>query len=89
MRLGGQLTLHPAVIGFGSFGYEYRSYNGVEPLFLTNRRDNQYDVIVGLNYVFAPQWTLRPQVAYTRVDSNIELDTYDRTVASVALRRDF
>lgn len=89
VRLGGQLTLHPAVIGFGSFGYEYRSYNGVEPLFLTNRRDNQYDVIVGLNYVFAPQWTLRPQVAYTRVDSNIELDTYDRTVASVALRRDF
>jgi hypothetical protein len=46
-------------------------------------------VSVGLNYVFAPKWTLRPQVAYTRVISNIELNSYDRTVASVALRRDF
>jgi outer membrane protein len=89
LRLGGQLTLHPTVVGFGSFGYEYRSYNGTEPLFLTTRRDNQYDVTVGLNYVFAPKWTLRPQVAYTRVLSNIELNTYDRTVASVAVRRDF
>jgi len=89
LRLGGQLTLHPTVVGFGSVGYEHRSYNGVQPLFLTTRRDNQYDVTVGLNYVFAPKWTLRPQVAYTRVLSNIELNTYDRTVASVALRRDF
>jgi tetratricopeptide (TPR) repeat protein len=89
VRLGGQLTLHPTVVGFGSFGYEYREYNGVEPLFLTTRHDNQYDVSVGLNYVFAPKWTLRPQVAYTRVISNIELNSYDRTVASVALRRDF
>lgn len=89
LRLGGQLTLHPTVVGFGSFGYEHRRYNGVEPLFLTTRQDNQYDVIVGLNYVFAPKWTLRPQVGYTRVNSNIELNSYDRTVASVALRRDF
>ncbi len=89
LRLGGQLTLLPKVVGFGSFGYEHRSYNGVDPLFLTTRQDNQYDVIVGLNYVFAPKWTLRPQVGYTRVNSNIELNSYDRTVASVALRRDF
>lgn len=89
LRLGGQLTLHPTVVGFGSVGVEHRTYNGVEPLFLTTRRDNQLDLVVGLNYVFAPKWTLRPQVGYTRVNSNIELNTYDRTVASVALRRDF
>jgi len=89
LRLGGQLTLHPTVVGFGSLGYEYRDYNGVDPLFLTNRHDNQYDVTVGVNYVFAPQWTLRPQIAYTRVLSNIELNTYNRAVASVAVRRDF
>jgi len=89
VRLGGQLTLHPTVVGFGSFGYEYRSYNGVEPLFLTTRHDNQYDVTVGVNYFFAPKWSLRPQVGYTRVLSNIELNSYDRTVASVAVRRDF
>ncbi len=89
LRLGGQVTVHPSVVGFGSFGYELRNYAGTEPLFLTTRRDNQYDVTVGLNYVFAPKWTLRPQVGYTRVLSNIELNSYNRTVASVALRRDF
>ncbi len=33
--------------------------------------------------------SLTPQVAYTNNQSNIELNEYDRTVASVSVRRDF
>jgi len=89
LRLGGELTFAPAAVGFAFLGYEYRRYNGTDPFFLTTRRDQQVDVTVGLNYGFAPQWTLRPQFAYTRNFSNIDITDYDRTVTSVSVRRDF
>jgi tetratricopeptide (TPR) repeat protein len=89
LRLGGQVSFTPAAVGFASMGYEYRRYNGTDPFFLTTRRDQQLDVILGLNYGFAPQWTLRPQFAYTRNFSNIDITDYDRTVTSVSVRRDF
>jgi tetratricopeptide (TPR) repeat protein len=89
LRLGGQLSLSDRALLFGAFSYEYRRYNGTDPLFLVQREDNQLDARLGLAYVFAPSWTLTPQVAYTYNFSNIELNQFDRTVASVSLRRDF
>ena len=89
LRLGGQLSFTPAAVGFASVGYERRHYNGTDPFFLTTRRDQQYDVIMGLNYGIAPSWTLRPQVSYTRNFSNIDITDYERTVTSVSVRRDF
>jgi hypothetical protein len=88
-RLGGQATLTPQTILFGSAAYERRNYNGENPTFLVTREDNQYDLRVGLAYAFLPKWTLTPQVGYTKNDSNIELNEYDRTVATVTVRRDF
>ncbi len=89
VRLGGQLSLNERTLFFGSFSFEYRRYNGVEPLFLVRRQDDQYDARIGLTYTFAPKWSVTPQVAYTNNVSNIELNEYDRTVASVSVRRDF
>lgn len=89
LRLGGQASLTPQALLFGSAAYERRDYNGENPTFLVTRQDNQYDFRVGLAYTFLPQWTLTPQVAYTKNDSNIDLNEYDRTVAAVTVRRDF
>jgi tetratricopeptide (TPR) repeat protein len=89
VRLGGQLSFAPTAVGFASLGYEYRRYNGPDPFFLTTRRDQQLDVILGLNYGIAPQWTVRPQFGYTRNFSNIDITDYDRIVTSVSVRRDF
>jgi hypothetical protein len=89
MRLGGQLSLSGQTLLFGNFSYEHRRYNGTEPLFLVRREDDQFDVRLGLSYLFLPKWSLIPQVAYTNNQSNIQLNEYDRTIASVAVRRDF
>jgi tetratricopeptide (TPR) repeat protein len=89
LRVGGQISLNERTLLFASFSYEYRRYNGVEPLFLVRRQDDQYDARIGLTYVFAPKWSVTPQVAYTNNQSNIQLNEYDRTIASVAVRRDF
>ena len=89
VRLGGQLSLTGRTLLFGNFSYEHRRYNGTEPLFLVRRADDQFDVRLGLSYMFLPKWSLIPQVAYTNNQSNIQLNEYDRTIASVAVRRDF
>ena len=89
MRLAGQW-------GFGERGEWYAvasaasgRYDQANPNYLLQRRDMQYDAAIGLNWRFAPYWSLRPQLAFTRNDSNIELYDYNRYDLSVTLRRDF
>jgi len=65
---------------------DYREEN---PLFLTLRAERQYDVAAGLAWRFAKDWSLRPQLTYTRNKANITLYDYDRIEASLTLRRDF
>jgi tetratricopeptide (TPR) repeat protein len=89
VRIGGQLTLSDQSLLFANASYEYRRYNGPEPLFLTTRVDNQYDFRIGLNFVPAAYWTISPQFAYTDNRSNIELYAYIRMLGFVSLRRDF
>jgi tetratricopeptide (TPR) repeat protein len=89
-RLGVQLTLQPERLFFNAFiGYEARRYGGPEPLFGFNRRDNQADVRAALTWKLADGWSVTPQVAYTDNRSNVNLFKYDRTITSVAMRKDF
>jgi hypothetical protein len=85
-RLGGQVSVTSNAVLFALLAYERRAYGGEEAFFLTSRRDNQADARLGLNYALGRGWLLVPQVAYTSNRSNIELNTYDRTVASLSLR---
>jgi outer membrane protein len=80
LRVGGQ---------FVGASYEERRYGGPDPLFLVTRTDNQYDLRLGVTYMPAKLWTVTPQVAYTRNDSNIVINQFDRVQALVTLRRDF
>jgi len=89
LRLGGQLSLSERSLLFASASYEHRSYDGIDPLFLVERRDDQTDARLGLAYLVASSWTLTPQIAYTNNYSNIPLNSYNRTVGSVSIRRDF
>ena len=89
LRVGAQTAVASQVILFGTAAYEQRKYNGDDPLFLTRRDDQYYDVTIGINYTFAPKWSLRPQATYSDNQSNIDIYSYKRTVAQVGLRRDF
>jgi tetratricopeptide (TPR) repeat protein len=89
VRLGGQVSIGASSVLFGSLSYERRVYGGEEPFFAVTRRDDQTDLRIGINYTFAPGWLLVPQISYTYNRSNIELNKFDRTVASLVLRRTF
>lgn len=64
-------------------------YEKQNVLFQTFRKDRQYDAAVGMIYHFDRNWSLRPQLAYTRNQSNIQTSDYERYDISFTLRRDF
>ncbi len=89
-RLGVQLTLQPNRLFFNAFiGYEERRYGGPEPLFGFNRKDSQADLRASLTWKLPDGWSVTPQVAFTDNRSNVNLFKYDRTITSIALRKDF
>lgn len=89
VRTGGELGISAQTRLFGSISVESRRYGGEDPFFLVTRKDTQADLNMGVKYVMRKLWTLAPQLAYTRTNSNIIINEYKRTVLSVSLRRDF
>lgn len=89
LRVGGQLTLNDAWTAFGGVNYEHRKYGAPHTTFLVVRSDNQSSVNVGASWTGLKDWRITPQLSYTRVNSNVPISDYDRTVVSVTARRDF
>ena len=88
-RLGGQITPRPDVDAFVQAGWQNGRYDAVNPLFSTKREETQYDLSLGVNWRPAMFWQVRPQVTFTKVDSNFSIYQYDRSEWSVTVRRDF
>ncbi|HUW51785.1 MAG TPA: tetratricopeptide repeat protein [Sulfuricella sp.] len=89
IRAGGEMKATAEWALFGSLSVEERSYGGQDPLFLVGRRDSQADLRIGASYSPAKNWSITPQLSYTRNDSNVIVNDYDRTVISVTARRNF
>ena len=89
VRAGGQLSFNSQWQLFGSLAAELRDNDEIDPIFLKKRKDKQYDVSLGLNFIPAPTWLVKPQFSYTQNQSNIELNDFDRTIVSVSVRKDF
>ena len=89
LRAGGQLSFSPIWHLNAIVSYEKRDNDANDPFFLTKRKDDQYDALLGLRYLPAPSWSIRPQIAYTKNSSNIDLNGYERKSISVNVRKDF
>ena len=88
-RLGGQAALREDVDLFATASTQRGHYGRENAAFLTLRSDEQNDIVVGMNWRFAKDWTLRPQVLQSRNKSNISIFEYKRTELSAAVRYDF
>ena len=89
IRLGGQLSLNSYWQMFGSLSAEYRNNNENDPAFLKKRKDRQYDASLGLNFIPAPSWLVKPQFSYSKNESNVDLNGFERSILSVNVRKDF
>jgi outer membrane protein len=89
IRAGVQYPMGPQVAAFATAAYENRRFGGVDPSFLVQRHDDQWNFSLGISWIPAPYWRVTPQVGWSKVDSTVPLADYDRRVVSVAVRRDF
>ena len=89
LRIGGQFSATPKLVVYAASGYESRQYDADDPVFLQSRKDDQYDVSIGLRYMPARNWLVRPQLSYIKNDANITLYQYERATLSLNVRRDF
>ncbi|MDO8264372.1 MAG: tetratricopeptide repeat protein [Gallionella sp.] len=89
LRVGGQTALGERTTLFASAGMQIGDYGKVNYLFLRQRKDRLYDLKLGAAWHWDKLWTLRPQLNYSRNDSNIAIYGYDRMDISLTVRREF
>ncbi len=82
-----QRLLYPRTDVFASLAALDSDYRRTNPDFNVTRRDRVLDATLGLSWQFADGWWLRPQVTRTVHRSNIEVNDYRRTEASLTVRR--
>lgn len=84
-----QRRLHAQVEGWATMALLNSDYRQENAAFGVTRHDRQLDTAVGISWRIAEGWFLRPQVSRTRHLSNVLLNDYRRSEASVTLRRVF
>lgn len=89
LRIGSQTAVSEKTTLFANAGIQVSNYSRVNPLFLQQRKDRLYDLTLGASWHWNKLWTLRPQLDYSRNDSNIVIYGYNRTDVSLNIRRDF
>lgn len=89
LRAGGQTLIDEKATLYASAGVQNGDYSKVNYLFLRKRSDHLYDLKLGVDWHWDRLWTLRPQLGYSRNDSNIAIYGYDRIDVSLTVRRDF
>jgi len=89
LRIGMQRALMAEADWFASASTQKSTYALENAIFTVTRKDYQYDLATGVNWQMNRDWLLRPQMTYTRNDSNLALNDFDRYEVSLMLRRDF
>lgn len=89
LRVGAQRALRADTDVYASLTWQRSKYESRNLIFDALRRDSEYDLRLGAAWRIGPAWSLRPELAYTRNDSNVAIDKYDRYVMSLTLRRDW
>jgi len=89
VKAAGEYRLREGLKLFGSVAGQNARYGGENVFFATKRKDWRYDLNAGIAYKPAREWTVSAQLLYTRNDSNIEINDFDRKQVLVTVRRDF
>jgi outer membrane protein len=87
--LGAQVTLAPSVTATASTSFERRRYAAFDAAWGNTRRDTTWDARFGVQWAFAPTWSLNPEVSFTRNRSNQALSQFSRTMVSATVRKEF
>lgn len=91
VSVGGQAAFSAQVDGYASLGWQHAVYEKPNGFIVNNgtRDEYQYDLTIGANWRLDKLWTIKPQVALSRKNSNLAIYGFDRTDVSLTIRREF
>lgn len=89
LRVGGQAAITDQWDGIVSLGWQNADYGNLNNLIMNRRSEQIYDLTAAANWRLDKFWSIKPQVAFSRKNSNISLYSFDRTDVSLTIRRDF
>lgn len=85
----GEYKLYENLKLIGNASVQHSDYAGQNIFFRTQRRDDRYDISIGAAYKPDQKWTITPQYLYTRNQSTISFNLFDRSQLLLTARRDF
>jgi outer membrane protein len=85
----GEYKLYDNVKLVGSLSAQHSDYKGQNIWFRTQRRDDRYDVALGATYKVDRVWSITPQFIYTRNQSSVTFNAFERNQFLLTARRDF
>ena len=88
-RAGLRFKTSSRLLWSGVLTYQQSEYGGKHPLFNKTRSDGFINLIIGADYLFAGNWSIRPEITYSKNDSNLEFNSYDRLRALFTARKEF
>ena len=89
LRTGIQYPISPSTAVVATAAYEERHFGGQDQSFQVGRRDEEFNISLGMSWVPAPYWRVSPLLVYSRTRSNVPLAEYDKRAYSVTVRREF
>jgi hypothetical protein len=87
-RLAAEVRLPKSYLLFGDVGSIHSDFDGEFGFFFRDRVEDSHTASVGIRRRVARRWTITTVARYTKVDSTIDLFTFERTEFMVGLKRD-
>ncbi len=89
LRAGIRLKTSARLLWSGVLTYQKSEHGGKNEFFGKIREDDYMSVIIGADYLVNHGWSLRPEITYSKNDSNLEVNSYDRLRALITARKEF
>ena len=89
IKIGAEMQPAPLWKLSGSLAVQNSGYGGQNLFFGVKRRDERYDLNIGVSYKASPLWTYSAQLTHTRNQSNIAINDFSRDLLVFTARRDF
>ncbi len=87
-RIAAELRLPNNYLLFGDVGVIHSDFDGEFGFFFRDRVEDSSTASIGLRRRIARRWTATAIARYTKVDSSIDLFTFDRTEVIIGMKRD-
>ena len=69
--------------------YQRSKHDARDPAFLVKRKDHPFSGLAQYRFQYDENWSIAPHISFTKTDSNIIVNEYDRFEAMIIIRNDF